>query len=106
MPDIALLPKIAAFFGVKIDDLFSVNHEDELQRVDYILSHDGLSEQSYFYAKRTLDASLQDNPDDVRALKLYARLHLTKTNGDLLEAGRMLEKAMECSPLDEDIFDL
>ncbi|MDE7211952.1 MAG: helix-turn-helix domain-containing protein [Lachnospiraceae bacterium] len=106
MPDIALLPKIAAFFGVKIDDLFSVNHEDELQRVDYILSHDGLSEQSYFYAKRALDASLQDNPDDVRALKLYARLHLTKTNGDLLEAGRMLEKAMECSPLDEDIFDL
>ena len=106
MPDITLLPKIAAFFGVRIDDLFSVNHEDELKRIEYILSHDRLSEQSYIYAKRTLNASLQDNPEDVYTLKLYARLHLNKTNDDLLEAGRMLEKAMEHSPLDDEIFGL
>ena len=31
MPDITLMPKIADFFGVRIDDLFSVDHEDELQ---------------------------------------------------------------------------
>lgn len=103
MPDITLLPKLAAFFGVRIDDLFSVNHEDELERIDRMLSHEGLTEQSYLYAKRTLDASLQDNAEDVRALKLYARLHLKKTNDDLLTAGRMLEKAMELSPLDEEI---
>lgn len=106
MPDIALLPKIAAFFGVRIDDLFSVNHEDELRRVDHILSHEELSEQSCFYAKRILEASLQDDPDNVLALKLYARLHLKKTNTDLLAAGRMLERAMERSPLDEEIFEL
>ncbi len=29
MPDIALLPKISSFFGVRIDELFSVSHEDE-----------------------------------------------------------------------------
>lgn len=106
MPDITLLPEIAAFFGVRIDDLFSVDHEDELQRIDHILSYEGLSEQSYFYAKRILEASLQDNPDNVSALKLYARLHLKKTNDDLLAAGRMLEKAMKHSPLDEEIFGL
>ncbi len=106
MPDITLLPEIAAFFGVRIDDLFSVNHEDELERVKRILLHEGLSEQSYLYAKRTLDASLQDNADDVGTLKLYARLHLNKTNDDLLEAGRMLEKAMQLSPLDEEIYGL
>ena len=106
MPDITLLPEIAAFFGVRIDDLFSVDHEDELNRIDHILAYEGLSEQSYFYAKRILDASLQDDPDNVRALKLYARLHLSKTNIDLLEAGRMLERAMKRSPLDEEIFGL
>lgn len=106
MPDITLLPKIAAFFGVRIDDLFSVNHEDELERVAHILSHENLSEQSYLYAKRTLDASLHDAPNDVGTLKLYARLHLDKTNDDLLEAGRMLEKAMALSPLDEEIYGL
>ncbi|MCI9072770.1 MAG: helix-turn-helix domain-containing protein [Lachnospiraceae bacterium] len=106
MPDIALLPKIATFFGVSIDDLFSVNHEDELERVAHILSYERLTEQSWLYAKRTLDAALQDNEDDVRALKSYARLHLKKTNDDLLEAGRMLEKAMELSPLDDEIYGL
>ena len=106
MPDITLLPEIAAFFGVRIDDLFSVDHEDELKRIEHILNYEGLSEQSYFYAKRILEASLQDDPDNVRALKLYARLHLSKTNIDLLEAGRMLERAMKRSPLDEEIFGL
>ena len=67
MPDITLLPEIAAFFGVRIDDLFSVDHEDELNRIDHILAYEGLSEQSYFYAKRILEASLQDDPDNVRA---------------------------------------
>ena len=106
MPDITLLPEIAAFFGVRIDDLFSIDHEDELKRIEHILAYEGLSEQSYLYAKRILEASLQDDPDNVRALKLYAKLHLKKTNDDLLEAGRMLEKAMKRSPLDEEIFGL
>lgn len=106
MPDITLLPEIAAFFGVRIDDLFSVDHEDELKRIEHILAYEGLSEQSYLYAKRILEASLQDDPDNVRALKLYAKLHLRKTNNDLLEAGRMLERAMKRSPLDEEIFGL
>lgn len=106
MPDISLLPEIAAFFGVRIDALFSVDHEDELNRIRHVLTHERLSEQSYLYAKRILDACLQDNPDDVDALKLYARLHLNKTNDDLLEAGRMLENAMKHAPLDGEIFGL
>lgn len=106
LPDITLLPEIATFFGVRIDDLFSVDHEDELKRIDHILAYEELSEQSYLYAQRILEASLQDDPENVNALKLYARLHLKKTNNDLLAAGRMLERAMKHSPLDEEIFGL
>ena len=31
LPDITLLPKLAAFFGIRIDELFSINHEDEME---------------------------------------------------------------------------
>lgn len=104
MPDITLLPKIAIFFGVKIDELFSINHEDELERIDYMLWHDQLTEQNYTYAIRTLDAILRENSNNVDVLKRYADLYLKKTNQDLLRAGQMLEKAMELNPLDTEIY--
>lgn len=105
LPDITLLPRLAVLFGVRIDDLFAVDRGEELLRVEKSLNY-RLSEESYLYARRILDASLQNDPDHVRALKLYAKLHLSKTNADLLEAGRMLERAMGQAPLDEEIFHL
>ena len=47
MPDITLLPKLAAFFGVRIDELFSVNHEDELERIDNMLKREAMTDQNY-----------------------------------------------------------
>ena len=55
MPDITLLPKLAAFFGIKIDELFSVNHDDELERIDNILHFETMTDKNYSYAKRILD---------------------------------------------------
>ena len=54
MPDITLLPKLAAFFGARIDELFSVDHEDELERIDLMLRREEMSDQNYIYAKRIL----------------------------------------------------
>lgn len=106
LPDITLLPKLAAFFGVRIDELFSVNHEDELERIDTMLQRETMTDQNYSYAKRILDGILRENPEDVETMKRYAKVYLAKTNTDLLAAGRMLEKAMELSPLDEEIYSL
>lgn len=106
LPDITLLPKLAAYFGVKIDDLFAVNHEDELERIETMLQREAMTDQNYTYAKRILGGILQENPGDVGAMKQYVKVYLTKTNSDLLEAGRILEKAMEISPLDEEIYSL
>ena len=104
LPDITLLPKLAAFFGVRIDELFSVNHEDELERIDTMLQKETMTDQNYAYAKRILDGILRETPEDVEAMKRYARVFLVKTNTDLLTAGRMLEKAMELAPLDEEVY--
>ena len=106
LPDITLLPKLAAFFGVKIDELFSINHEDELERIDTMIQREAMTDQNYSYAKRILDGILCENPEDIDAMKRYAKVYLAKTNTDLLTAGRMLEKAMELRPLDEEIYSL
>ncbi|MBR6537653.1 MAG: helix-turn-helix domain-containing protein [Lachnospiraceae bacterium] len=104
LPDIMLLPKLAVFFGVRIDELFSVGHEDELERIDVMLQKEAMTDQNYAYAKRILDGILRENPKDVEAMKRYAKVYLAKTNTDLITAGRMLEQAMELSPLDEEIY--
>lgn len=106
LPDITLLPKLAAFFGVRIDELFSVNHEDELERIDTMLQKETMTDQNYAYAKRILDGILRENPKDVNAMKRYAKVYLAKTNTDLLTAGKMLEQAMEQAPMDEEIYSL
>lgn len=106
LPDITMLPKLAAFFGVRIDELFSINHKDELERIDTMLQRETMTDQNYSYAKRILDGILRENPEDVDAMKRYAKVYLTKTNSDLLAAGRMLESAMALSPLDAEIYAL
>ena len=88
MPDITLLPKLASFFGIRIDELFSVNHEDELERIDNMLKREAMTDQNHAYARRVLDRMLQENPKDTCAMKWYAKVYLAKTNADLLAAGR------------------
>ncbi len=103
-PDIALLPKLAVFFGVRIDDLFGITDGDELERVDYILEHERLTEENFAYSRNVLDKALEHSPDDVRVLKTYARLYFAKNQRDRLEAGRMLRQAMKAAPEDDEIW--
>ncbi len=106
LPDITLLPKLAVFFGVRIDELFSVGHEDELERIDTMLQRETMTDQNYSYAKRILNGILRENPEDVEAMKRYAKVYLAKTNTDLITAGKMLEQAMALAPLDEEVYGL
>lgn len=106
LPDITLLPKLAVFFGVRIDELFSVDHEDELERIDAMLQRETMTDQNYAYAKRILDGILRESPKNVEVMKRYAKVYLAKTNTDLITAGRMLEKAMELAPMDEEVYSL
>ncbi len=103
-PDISLLPKLAVFFGVRIDDLFGITDTDELERVEFILEHERLTEENFGYSKKVLDKALENNPDDVRVLKAYARLYFAKNQRDRLAPERMLRQAMEKTPEDDEIW--
>lgn len=92
--------------SIKQDELFSVDHEDELERIDTMLQKENMTDQNYAYAKRVLDGILRENPKDAGAMKRYAKVYLAKTNTDLIAAGRMLESAMELAPLDEEVYGL
>ncbi|MCR5754064.1 MAG: hypothetical protein K6G30_04515 [Acetatifactor sp.] len=52
-----------------------------------------MTDQNFSYAKRVLDGILRENPDDTGAIKRYAKIFLSKSNTDMLSAGKMLEKA-------------
>lgn len=106
LPDITLLPRIAVFFGVRIDELFSISHEDEMERIRHILDYEKMNDGNFAYAKRTLDTMLSENSKNVEAIKTYAKVVLNKSNEELLAAGKLLEKAMEVSPLDDEIYSL
>jgi transcriptional regulator with XRE-family HTH domain len=106
LPDIALLPKLAVFFGVSIDDLFSVNTGDQLERIDFMLTNENLTDENFAYAKRTLDSMLRENENDTEAIKRYAWLYLNKNNRDNLAAGRLLEKAISLAPHNDELYGL
>lgn len=101
-----MLPKLAVFFGVRIDALFAIDHEDELERINQILYKEQLTEQNYGYAKRVLEQLLQENPQDVEVMKKYAELQLGRVNKDKLSVGHLMEQAMELSPTDVKVYSL
>ena len=106
MPDIALLPRLAKLFGVRIDDLFGITDRDELARVECIIDNEKLTDENLAYAKKVLDRALENTPDDTRILKTYARLYLAKNQQDRLCAGKLLRLAMGMCPNDGEVFQL
>ncbi len=105
-PDIGLLPALASLFGVRIDRLFLVDRTDELARVDHILYHERLTEESFVYAKGVLERIPEEDPGDANILKRYAELLLKRINRDTLDARRMAEQALSASPGDVEAFSL
>lgn len=103
-PDVALLPVLAAYFGITIDTLFGIDINDHLERVDSMLNHDKLTEENYFYAKRILDGILAENAGDVRALKRLANLYSSAGQRLNREAATSAKQAISLCPQDEELY--
>lgn len=106
MPDIALLPRLAELFGVRIDDLFGITDRDEFARVERIIDNEKLTDENFAYAKKVLDKAIENTPDDPRIIKMFARLYLAKNQQNRLFAGKLLRQAMKICPDDGEIFQL
>ncbi len=75
-PDIQLLPELSAFFGVTIDELFDVEDQTHLERIENMLRIKRiLSKVDYDYAEHFLKEKMEDSAHRGKALSLLADLH-------------------------------
>ena len=101
-PDTMLLPKIAVFFGVAIDNLFTVADDNHFERIDEML-YDGneLTESNFLYIKRYLIGLLDENAGNTEALKRLVELYEKRIDNFNLTAARYAEQAINVDPNDK-----
>ncbi len=86
MPDVGMLPKIAVYFGVTIDQLFAMDPEQQLERIENRIYSHGLFDEA---EERQLEKQLNDlssQPD----LEGRAQIMLTKLYNHQAEQYRSL----------------
>jgi len=71
IPDVYLLPKLALFFGVSIDDIFAVDDTENLARVMKDVD-EPVTEESFSFARKTLERILTYDENNYEALNALA----------------------------------
>lgn len=101
-PDISLLPKLAMFFGISIDELFEMPYEEQMERIENMFWHEArINEKTFDKAVSFLEKVLRDNPKDTRALSNMAYLYNHRAHSDHELASNFAEKVLEYDPDDK-----
>ena len=75
-PDIFFLPKIAAIFGVKIDELFEYEEDSAYQQIENMLNRERyFTHADFSKAENFLLEQLSTNPNDLHALTVLGDLY-------------------------------
>lgn len=86
VPDVQLLPEIAIYFGVSIDQLFAMSPEQQMERIENRIYARGLFDEA---EERQLEAQLRAFGEDPK-LKGQAELLLTKLYNNQAEQYKLL----------------
>jgi len=90
-PDIELLPKLAIYFGVKIDELFQIPKEQEYERIQNIIwDFVPVREEEMTGIEGFLKEALREDPYDAEASALLAGVYNW-------QAARAHKKAIACA---------
>ena len=99
MPDVALLPELSVFFGVTIDELFSLNAKKQMERIENRIYEAGLlSEAEATQIEETLREFAKTSEHKAQALSLMAELHLHQAEIHKQMAAELAKEAMELKP--------
>ncbi len=102
VPDIALLPGIAVFFGVTIDELFQLSNEAEFERIENMFWHERrIAPETFDHCVRFLEGVLKSDPKNVRAYCCLAYLYNHRAASDHDMASEYAKKALELAPDDK-----
>ena len=96
-PDIALLPKLAAYFGVSIDELFEVPRAEQMERIqNMIYAERRIRPETFQRTVEYLERLLQADPKDVEALTMLAQVYNHRAHSDHENASYYAERALDC----------
>ena len=99
MPDVALLPELSVFFGVTIDELFSLDAKKQMERIDNRIYEAGLiSEAEATQMEENLREFAKTPEHKAKALSLIAELHFHQAEIHKEMAAEFAKEAMELEP--------
>ena len=96
IPDVQLLPEIAVFFGVTIDQLFAMTPDQQMERIEnHIYSRGMFDEAELKQIERQLAAFAEDPEREGRALLLMTKLYNNQAEQFRLKAADFGRRAVE-----------
>jgi len=99
MPDVALLPELSVFFGITIDDLFSLDAKKQMERLENRIYEAGLlSETEAAQIEETLREFAKTPEYKAQALSLIAELHLHQAEIHKRIGAELAKEALELEP--------
>ncbi len=103
IPDVQMLPEIAVYFGVTIDQLFAMTPEQQMERIEnYIYAHGMLAESEERQLEQQLHAFAEKPEQEGKAKTLLAKLYNHQAEQYRLLAVTCGKEAVEKSGGDSD----
>ena len=98
-PDIAMLPKLSVFFGVTIDELFSLTNEQKIRRIENMLDMEQeLSDSTFEEILDFLREQLEIHEDKGKINSMIAHVYHHRVNSDCTKVVKYAKKAMRLKP--------
>ena len=102
-PDITLLPNIATYFGVSIDELFALPEESQFERIENMLSYERcIHPETFVQAVRFLNAQITKDTNNIRAYENLAYLYNHRAASDHAQASDYAKRVLELNPDSKD----
>lgn len=102
MPDIAQLPALSVYFGVRIDDFFDLSDEAQQERIcNMTETEEFISQADFDHAERYLKDRLAFDPHDAESLTTLAALYNHRAEGYHRRAEVLCKRALEVAPMEK-----
>ena len=103
MPDISLLPTIAEIFGVSVDELFGLNENEKLRRIENRLEfEDPLPGDVFWEYEDYLKNALENTEDKAKIYSLLAHLYHLRLETDAKKVSQYARESMKLAPEKKD----
>ena len=99
VPDIALLPGIASYFGVSIDDLFQFSYNEQFERIENMLLNESrIKYENFEHAVHFLEGIIREEPTNTTAYEYLAELYNHRARSDHEKASDYAKIVLEINP--------